>query len=320
MDVPERQLTREGAPRGYIDSGPLRELWLHTGTACNLACPFCLEGSKPGDRRLQLLRFDDVRPYLDEAVELGVQQFSFTGGEPFLARDLPRILTYAAALRPCLVLTNATLPLLRRLHQIEALRHSPHPVSFRVSIDYPDRERHDAGRGRGSFEQALQGLKALHDRGFGVSIARQWSPGEETPAVEDACRRILRDLGLPESIPVIGFPDFHPPGSHIEDTEISEDCMTRHHSPESRAGFMCAFSRMLVKIEGRMRVYACTLVDDDPDYDLGATLQESLGQRILLSHHRCLSCFRHGASCSEMAARSRRPGGEDMPVPAASMT
>ena len=302
MDVPNRQLTRAGAPRGYIDSGPLRELWLHTGTACNLACPFCLEGSKPGDKRLQLLRFDDVKPFIDEAMGLGVEQFSFTGGEPFLARDLPRILTYAAELRPCLVLTNATLPLLRRLHQCEELRHSPHPVAFRVSIDYPQRERHDKGRGQGSFEQALRGLEALHGRGFGVSIARQWSPGEDTRMVEDGYRRLLTEHGLPADIPLISFPDFHPPGSQIdEETEISEDCMTRYHSPESRAGFMCSFSRMLVKIDGRIRVYACTLVDDDPDYDLGATLGESLGQRILLSHHRCLSCFRHGASCSEMA-------------------
>ena len=44
--------TRNGDPRGYIDSDRLNELWIHTGTACNLACPFCLEGSHPGDGRI----------------------------------------------------------------------------------------------------------------------------------------------------------------------------------------------------------------------------------------------------------------------------
>ena len=44
--------TAAGDPRGYIEPHALRELWFHTGTACNLACPFCLEGSKPGDSRL----------------------------------------------------------------------------------------------------------------------------------------------------------------------------------------------------------------------------------------------------------------------------
>ena len=41
-------VTPDGEPRGYIQPHALRELWFHTGTACNLSCPFCLEGSKPG--------------------------------------------------------------------------------------------------------------------------------------------------------------------------------------------------------------------------------------------------------------------------------
>jgi len=57
---------------------------------------------------------------------------------------------------------------------------------------------------------------------------------------------------------------------------------------------------MVVKSNGRMRVYACTLVDDDEDYDLGDTLAESLKPRIRLKHHRCYACFAFGASCSEL--------------------
>ena len=50
----------------------------------------------------------------------------------------------------------------------------------------------------------------------------------------------------------------------------------------------------------RMRVYACTLVDDDPDYDLGDSLAVTLGQRIRMRHHRCYQCFTFGSSCSEL--------------------
>ena len=50
---------------------------------------------------------------------------------------------------------------------------------------------------------------------------------------------------------------------------------------------------------GAVRVYACTLVDDDDDYDLGADLDGSMDYRIMLGHHRCYSCFAHGASCTE---------------------
>jgi hypothetical protein len=58
--------------------------------------------------------------------------------------------------------------------------------------------------------------------------------------------------------------------------------MTTYRTEESRAGFMCAFSRMVIKDKGRMRVYACTLVDDDSRYDFGSTLKQSLGQRIMM--------------------------------------
>ena len=67
-----------------------------------------------------------------------------------------------------------------------------------------------------------------------------------------------------------------------------------------RAAFMCSFSKMVVKKDGRMRVYACTLVDDDPDYDLGGNLGEVMPIRVMLKHHRCYTCFAAGTSCSEM--------------------
>ena len=57
-----------GEARGYIDPHALQELWFHTGTACNLACPFCLEGSKPGDDRLNRITLSDVEGLMSEAV------------------------------------------------------------------------------------------------------------------------------------------------------------------------------------------------------------------------------------------------------------
>jgi len=300
---PEWYFCRDGSPRGYIDTHRLRELWFHTGTACNLACPFCLEGSKPGDKRLDLISFDDARPFIEEAVALGVERFSFTGGEPFVARQLVRILAYALNFRPCMVLSNGTAPLLCRLPQLEPLVGAAHPLYFRISLDYPDPARHEAGRGAGTFSQALQSMERLIAAGFDVSVARLREADEDTGAVEAAYRSLFRRHGLPPDLKVVSFPDFATPGSDVQTPEISERRMTTYHTGESRAQFMCSFSRMVVKREGSMRVYACTLVDDDRDYDLGASLRQSLAQRVRLRHHRCYSCFRLGASCSELVRK-----------------
>lgn len=290
--------TRAGEPRGYIDSDRLRELWIHTGTACNLSCPFCLEGSHPGDNRLPTMKLDDLRPFIREALELGAGQFSFTGGEPFVNRDFTRILDHASRHRPCFVLTNGTAPMLRRIHQILPLKNNPFPVRFRVSLDYPDAARHDVDRGTGSFAESLQGIRWLHENGFEVSIARQMETGEDETAVEAAFRRIFRRNGIPEDLAFTAFPDLGTPGTEDGSPEVTETCMEKYPSRESRSHFMCTYTRMLVKRGDRVRVYACTLVDDDPQYDLGGTLRESLDERIMLRHHRCFACYRFGASCS----------------------
>jgi hypothetical protein len=303
--------TPAGEPRGFIRPHALDELWFHTGTACNLACPFCLEGSKPGDDRLQLLRFQDTVPFIDEALTLGVKQFSFTGGEPFINKDIVRILDYALQHKPCLVLTNATEPLIRRLAQLKPLRNRPYALSFRISLDYPDAARHDAGRGAGMFARALVGLRKLYEMGYHVSVASQFmsntatgrANGTDAADISDVAQafaNVFRNAGLPENLPRVEFPEFHLPGVHVPTPQITETCMTSYQTEETRRAFMCSFSKMVGKSGGRMKVYACTLVDDDPDYILGETLAEALQLSVSMKHHRCYSCFRYGASCSEM--------------------
>jgi len=186
------------------------------------------------------------------------------------------------------------------LLQVAALREQPRPISFRVSIDYPDRDRHDASRGAGTFDQSWAALTKLHALGFKVSIARQMQKGENAAAVAEAYAALLAGHGLPRTTALVGFPDFLLPGAHPNVPTITENCMTTYQSADTRRAFMCAFSKMIVKKDGSLRVYACTLVDDDPDYDLGGTLAESLPKRIMLRHHRCYSCFAYGSSCSEI--------------------
>lgn len=293
--------TSDGVPRGYIDATGLRELWFHTGTACNLQCPFCLEGSKPGNHRLQQPTLEELKPYMDAALELGVEQFSFTGGEPFVNKAMVEILEYALDHRPVLVLTNGTKPLRKRMDAILSLLEKPHFLSYRISFDFPDQAQHDANRGEGNFTLALQTLHDLHEAGFPVSIARLAKKEEDQAAIDQAYQtKVFAAAGVPEDTPIVAFPEFLPPGSHPGGVpEITENCMTTYHTEESRANFMCSFSRMIVKSDDNIRVYACTLVDDDAQYDLGGDLNAALEARVRLGHHRCFSCFAYGASCSE---------------------
>lgn len=124
--------------------------------------------------------------------------------------------------------------------------------------------------------------------------------GEDRNAVEAAFRTHFHAVGLPEDIHLVAFPYFHGPSAHPSGVpHITANCMTQYQTEESRGAFMCNFSKMVVKQGGRMRVFACTLVDDDGDDDLGESLSEAMAARVMLRHHRCFSCFQYGASCSE---------------------
>jgi sulfatase maturation enzyme AslB (radical SAM superfamily) len=273
----------------HVSLQQLAELWIHTGTACNLECPFCLEGSRPGDTRLERIKLNEIKPYLDEAVQLGVQRFGFTGGEPLIVKDIVKILEYALSLRPCLILSNGTAPLLKRLHQLRLLKQQAHPLSFRISIDWPDQQRHDTARGWGNFQRAIEGLQLLHEQGFAISIARQMDAGEDVAVVSDAYRLLLRKARLPENTRVIALPELGKLGTDCHtDTPIA--------APADISTPMCSCSRMLLKREGQLRVYACAFTDDDVRFDLGSSLTEAAKMPVCLQHQRCHQCVKLSAS------------------------
>lgn len=260
----------------------LRELWLHTGTACNLSCPFCHEGSAPADTRLPALSLEQARRAIDEAVALGVERFAFTGGEPLILRGILDILAYAQRHRPCLVLTNGTAPLLRRAQHLARLREGAHPVTFRVSIDHPDEARHDAGRGLKTFRKAMEGLKLLHQAGFDVGITRMDVPGEEASAVEARFRSLLRRHGLPQDLPIRALNEL---GRPLEALPF-EPAMREAAAAQPA----CTRSRMAIGGLSGPRYLPCPLVDDEPDRTLGGTLAEALANPVQMTHRRCKIC------------------------------
>ena len=87
----------------------LSTLWVQvTGTWCNLKCTHCLNASGPTDPWLKSLDTETVQHHITEAESLGVKEIYFTGGEPFLHKDLLKLLAYSLQVAPTTVLTNGT--------------------------------------------------------------------------------------------------------------------------------------------------------------------------------------------------------------------
>ncbi len=274
--------------------GRLETLWINTGTLCNLACKTCYIESSPTNDALVYLSLAEVESFLDEAERLGTREIGFTGGEPFMNRDMIAMIRSSLARGfEVLVLTNAMRPM-RRFEA--ALVELPRDrLTMRVSLDHHSRAVHEAERGPGSWARALDGLQWLAANGFRLAVAGRQLPGESREQALAGYRGLFAELGVEVEGGLVLFPAMD---AAADVPEISEACWDILHV--SPAAMMCASSRMVVKAKGAARphVVACTLLPYDPQFALGPTLADALGE-VSLNHPHCARfCVLGGASCS----------------------
>ena len=110
-------LTADGQERAVVALTHLRTLWFNTGSLCNITCVNCYMESSPKNDALAYMTLDEVRSYLDEIHQDGMQveEIAFTGGEPFMNPDIIEMLSDVLARDfKALVLTNAMKPMLNK--------------------------------------------------------------------------------------------------------------------------------------------------------------------------------------------------------------
>lgn len=151
----------------------LQSLWFQlTGMLCNLECVHCFIACSPTNHTLKFLEAETVYQYLDEAAELGVRDVYFTGGEPFLHKQIVPILGRSLQVAPTTVLTNGTLITPRVADALGALHTAArYGLEIRVSLDDVDAGRNDAVRGQGALAKAVRALRLLQERGLVPIVA-----------------------------------------------------------------------------------------------------------------------------------------------------
>ena len=286
--------TAKGEKRAWVGMERLETLWINTGTLCNLACTSCYIESSPVNDALAYLGLAEAEDYFDQAAALGTRVIGFTGGEPFMNRDMVAMMRSALARGfELLVLTNAMRPMRRFEAELAGIaREHGDRVMMRVSIDHPTRALHEAERGAGSWRKALDGLAWLAEAGFRVAVAGRHHGDENEERAEYV--RLFYSLGI-EVDHLVLFPTMD---ATADVPEISEGCWDiLHVSPDA---MMCASSRMVVKAKGdaRPHVVACTLLPYDPRFAMGEALADTL-RAVPLNHPHCARfCVLGGASCS----------------------
>ena len=282
----------------------LDNLWFQVGgTICNLSCDHCFISCSPQNDKFKMMTLEQIRPFLHEAVTMGVKEFYFTGGEPFLNDEIFDILRETLAIGPATVLTNGTIITERRARELAALEEaSNYTLELRVSLDGFTDESNDRLRGKGSFRRAIKGIQRLVDLGMlPIITAVQTWPETEHETVLGGFKQLLADIGYTRPrfkiIPALDLGAYNKNSIGEATTEyVTEEMMHGFDSSQ----LICSNSRMVTN----SGVYVCPILIDYPDARMGETIAATEGD-YRLRHPACYTCYISGAICSNFASGGR---------------
>jgi molybdenum cofactor biosynthesis enzyme MoaA len=282
----------------------LDDLWFQVaGTVCNLTCSHCFISCSPHNHSFGFLNLATVRRYLDESVALGVKEYYFTGGEPFLNPDMTAILELTLQYGPATVLTNATVfkeDWLLRLERAEAA--STYSLEFRVSLDGFTPEENDPIRGDGVFERTMRGVRQLLAHGALpiITVTRTRDDQEDLQLIEGFLA-MLRSQGYDRPRLKL-LPTLRLGAEQARQRGYRDD---ERVTPAMMQGFdqgqlICHHSRIVTD----RGVFVCPILIESPAAWMGATLAESL-RSFALNEQACYTCWQYGSICANASAVKR---------------
>jgi uncharacterized Fe-S cluster-containing radical SAM superfamily protein len=291
-------------PAPEVPLAHLDELWFQVGgTVCNLECCHCFISCSPHNHTFGFLTLEAVRAALDESVRLGVKEYYFTGGEPFLNRDMVPILELTLGYGPATVLTNGTVlrdEWLVRLRRAE--EGSSYSLEFRVSLDGCTAVENDPVRGEGTFERTLGGVRQLVEHGFLpiVTVTRTRDDQDDGELFEGFVR-LLKGIGYERPrlklLPTLRIgAEVQRQRGYRADERVTPEMMEGYD-----AGLLLCNRARVVTDRG---VYVCPILVEASDARLGVTLAVGL-RPYALRHRACFTCYQYGALCANPSGLGR---------------
>jgi len=275
----------------------LDTLWFQVGgTLCNIECTHCFISSSPRNHSHEMLSLADVERRLAEARELGVREYYFTGGEPFMNRDMLPILEATLRQGPATVLTNGMLlraDVCRRLREL--FDASEYSLDIRVSLDGFDRESHDVIRGKGVWDRVMFGLRNLADAGINpVITVTTAAEGVESGEGRTRFLDVIRGFGFER--PRLKVLPLFRIGAEETRTRAYEDWerLTRDELTDEEASVLQCSSCRMVTSKG---VYVCPILIEEPEARMGDTLAETV-RPFPLRYGACHTCWVDGVTCT----------------------
>jgi MoaA/NifB/PqqE/SkfB family radical SAM enzyme len=126
---------------------------------CNLDCSYC---DRHAQKPREMTR-EQILTALGQFHELGMRHVSLDGGEPLTHRNIDEVVAFLVQRRVRVYMNSNGVLVPKKLAPVRLL------AKLKISLDGPP-ECHDAIRGKGTWQKAIDGALAAREVGTGVSL------------------------------------------------------------------------------------------------------------------------------------------------------
>ena len=134
---------------------------------CNYRCRFCHNEGQSKYSPSQYMSFENLKTLIDFIQDQDVAELCFSGGEPFLNRDLVRMIRYADdnTVSDIGCATNLSLITNSQIHELSSTR-----VKFNIQFPFASDADFRDSTGSGNYLKVVETIKKVQDSGINIGL------------------------------------------------------------------------------------------------------------------------------------------------------
>lgn len=171
---------------------------------CNYRCHFCHNEGQSKDRISKFMSYKDLATLIDYIQDQDVSELCFSGGEPFLNRELVKMIRYANDNTKCDIgcATNLSLITDEQIKELSSTR-----VKFNIQFPFASELDFKSSTVSGNFTKIINAIKKVQDSGINIglnTVIQSIDIGRLSLVIDFALRnglslKLLPQIGLPGS-------------------------------------------------------------------------------------------------------------------------
>lgn len=134
---------------------------------CNYRCGFCHNEGQSKDISLAQLSFNHLKSLIDIIYDQNVSEICFSGGEPFLNKDIVKMIQYASNKTTCDISCATNLSLISD-EQIKEL--SKTRVKFNIQFPFVSDKKFNESTGGGKLSNIMEAIKKVKLAGIDLGL------------------------------------------------------------------------------------------------------------------------------------------------------